>query len=69
MNTVDEGFKGSTQGFIAYIKISDLFSGQNNFQYNYSRVPTTTHVNKIKTYYEIVKNHPSRGYTIDILRK
>jgi hypothetical protein len=51
MNTVDEGFKGSTQGFIAYIKISDLFSGQNNFQYNYSRVPTTTHVNKIKTYY------------------
>ena len=51
MNTVDEGYKGSTQGFIAYIKISDLFSGQNNFQYNYSRVPTTTHVNKIKTYY------------------
>jgi hypothetical protein len=51
MNTVDEGFKGSTQGFIAYIKISDLFSGQNNFQYNYSRVPTTTQVNKIKTYY------------------
>ena len=28
-------------------------------------------VNKIrqKTYYEIVKNHSSRGYTIDILRK
>ena len=51
MNTVDEGFKGSTQGFIAYIKISDLFSGQNNFQYNYSRVPTTTTINKIKTYY------------------
>lgn len=51
MNRVDEGFKGSTQGFIAYIKISDLFSGQNNCQYNYSRVPTTTTVNKIKIYY------------------
>ncbi|MBP1645945.1 MAG: hypothetical protein H6Q16_1520 [Bacteroidetes bacterium] len=55
MNKVDEYFKGSTQGFIAYVSITDLFNNTGNIQYNYSRVPTTTVVNKIKTY------HNSRG--------
>ncbi len=50
MNTVDECFKGNTQGFIAYVSISDLFNNPGNLQYNYSRIPTTTIVRKIKTY-------------------
>ena len=50
MNKVDEYFKGSTQGFIAYVSITDLFNNTGNIQYNYSRIPTTTIVRKIKTY-------------------
>jgi hypothetical protein len=53
MNKVDESFKGSTQGFIAYVSISDLFNNTGNIQYNYSRIPTTTIVDKIKTYHNI----------------
>jgi hypothetical protein len=55
MNKVDEYFKGSTQGFIAYVSIADLFDNSGNIKYSYSRIPTTTIVKKIKTY------HNSRG--------
>lgn len=57
MNTVDQGFNETTQGFIAYVRISELFTQAVYIdptltkQCNYSRIPTTTTVNKIKTYY------------------
>lgn len=55
MNTVDTNFNETTQGFIAYVRISNLFYNSRDLDCYYSRIPTTTTVNKIKTY------HNSKG--------
>ena len=58
-NKIDHGFSQPTQGFIAYVRISELFTQSVYIdptlpkQCNYSRIPTTTTVNKIKTYHNI----------------
>ena len=58
-NKIDHGFSQPTQGFIAYVRMSELFTQSVptdptlSKQCNFSRIPTTTTVNKIKTYHNI----------------